>query len=95
MTIEDRDAWLDEVLRSRASGGHFKIAWIIANALMRKDSASLSLMRLEREGGEAHRRSMQRALRWLEWRGLIRIEGGEHASAPRKYTLLSRERAAA
>jgi hypothetical protein len=88
MTINERDAWLNEVLRSRASGGHFRIAWILANALMREDTKSLSLMRLEREGGEAHRRSMQRAVRWLEWRGLLRVEGGDHPSAPRRYTML-------
>ena len=91
MKIEDRDAWLNEVMSARASGGHFKIAWIIANALMRGETKSLSLMKLEQTGGEAHRRSMQRAIRWLEWRGLLRVEPGEHVSAPRRYTLLSRE----
>jgi hypothetical protein len=95
MTIEDRDAWLDEVMRNHPTGMHFKVAWIISSALPRGDSDALSLMRLEQVGGEAARRSMQRAIRWLEYRQLLRVEPGIHSSAPRRYTLLSRERKAA
>jgi hypothetical protein len=97
MTTNERDAWLDEVMQNRPTGMHFKTAWIIACALYRGDSSSLALSRLEREGGEACRRSMQRAIRWLEGKRLLRVDPGVHGSAPRRYTLLSnrQERAAA
>lgn len=95
MNIQDRDDWLDEVMQARPTGMHFKTAWIIACALYRGDSSSLALSRLEREGGEACRRSMQRAIRWLEGKQLLRVEPGVHGSAPRRYTLLSLRRIAA
>jgi hypothetical protein len=97
MTTAERDAWLDEVMQARPTGMHFKTAWIIACALYRGDGNALALSKLEREGGEACRRSMQRAIRWLEGKRLLRVEPGVHGSAPRRYTLLSnrQERAAA
>jgi hypothetical protein len=95
MTIKERDAWLNEVMQNHPTGMHFKTAWIIACALYRGDGNALALSRLEREGGEACRRSMQRAIRWLEHKRLLRVEPGVHSSAPRRYTLLSRERMAA
>jgi DNA-binding HxlR family transcriptional regulator len=90
MTIEERDAWLDEVVQSRASGGQFKVAWLIANAILR-DGNRVRLMELERQIGTIHRRSVQRALQWLEWRGLLRIERPAVACEPNTYTLLSRK----
>jgi hypothetical protein len=96
MTIEERDAWLDEVVQSRASGGQFKVAWLLANAIM-QNGPCVSLMDLERRVGVLSRRSMQRALEWLEWRGLLGIDRPAVACKPNTYTLLSRrqERAAA
>jgi hypothetical protein len=88
MTREDRDAWLDAVLAAHPTGMHFRTAYIISRALLRGEGSTLSLMRIEREHGEAARRSMQRAIRWLEYRGLLRVEPGAHVAAPRKYTIL-------
>jgi hypothetical protein len=88
MTRDDRDTWLDAVMDAHPTGMHFKIAWIISNVLMHEGDSAMSLMRVEREHGEACRRSTQRAIRWMQGRGLIRVEPGVHASAPRKYTLL-------
>jgi hypothetical protein len=93
MNIHERDAWLDEVVQSRASGGQFKVAWLIANAVM-KGNSRVSLMNLERQIGTIHRRSVQRALQWLEWRGLLYIESGKPGE-PKAYTLLSLKKEAA
>jgi hypothetical protein len=90
MTIEERDAWLDEVVQSRASGGQFKVAWLVANALMR-GNPQISLMELERQIGVIHRRSVQRAIQWLEWRGLMRVERPTVACEPNTYHLISRK----
>jgi hypothetical protein len=88
MSINDRDIWLDAVMEAHPTGMHFKIAWIISNALLRCNDSSLSLMKIEREHGEACRRSTQRAIRWMQGRGLLRVDPGVHSSAPRRYTLL-------
>jgi hypothetical protein len=89
MTIEDRDHWLELVMSRHPTGMHFKTAWIIARHLQRGETEALSLSRMEREGGETCRRSMQRAIRWLEREKLIEVgRSGGSFSAPRRYTLL-------